>query len=80
VLRVLAQANLISVTQNQNAVSLTFSTVPNLFYTVYSKPTLASPNWTLLPNALQQPGTGQPMTVQDPQATGNQGFYRIVVE
>jgi len=80
VLRVLAQPKLTSLTSTRNGVSLTFSTVPDLLYTVYSKDKLSNPSWKPLPNAFQQPGTGAPMTVHDAAATGKQGFYRIVVE
>jgi hypothetical protein len=80
VLRVLAQARLTSLTQSQNGVALGFTTVTNLFYSVYSSALLPATNWSLLPGAFQQPGTGVPMTVTDPAATGTQRFYRIVVE
>jgi hypothetical protein len=80
VLRVLAQPKLTSLTSNQNGVSLSFSTVPGLLYSVYSKDKLSNPSWKLLPNAFQQPGTGAPMTVHNDAAAGKQGFYRIVVE
>jgi hypothetical protein len=79
VLRVLAQAKLTSVTESQNGVALRFSTVANLLYTVYSSDTAAGTNWTLLPDAFQQPGTGLPMTVHD-SAAGSQRFYKIVVQ
>jgi subtilisin-like proprotein convertase family protein len=79
VLRVLAQAKLTSVTESQNGVALSFSTVANLLYTVYSSDTAAGTNWTLLPDAFQQPGTGLPMTVHD-SAAGSQRFYKIVVQ
>jgi hypothetical protein len=80
VLRVLALAKLTSLTQDQTGVSLSFSTVNNLLYTVYSSPILPATDWTVLPNAFRQLGTGAPMTVHDPNATGPRTFYRIVVE
>jgi hypothetical protein len=80
VLRVLALARLTSLTQDQTGVSLSFSTVNNLLYTVYSSQILPATNWTVLPSAFRQPGTGAPMTVHDPSATGLRTFYRIVVE
>ena len=80
VLRVLAQAKLTSLSQDQSGVSLSFSTVTNLIYSVYSSQVLPTTNWTILPGAFQQPGTGAPMTVHDPTATGPRTFYRIVVE
>jgi subtilisin-like proprotein convertase family protein len=80
VLRVLIPPKLLSVFQTQNGASLTFSTSTNLLYTVYSSANLQVTDWSLLPNAFQQLGTGTPMTVQDPGASGSQRFYRIVVE
>jgi hypothetical protein len=80
VLRVLVQAKLTSLIQNQNGIALSFATVTNLLYSVYSSPTLPPTNWTILPNSFQVPGTGSPMTVHDPNGTGVQGAYKIVVE
>ena len=80
VLRVLAQAKLTSISLGQSGAALSFSTVPNLLYSVYSGTSAATTNWTLLPNALQLPGTGAPITVQDPSATTAQRFYKIVVQ
>jgi subtilisin-like proprotein convertase family protein len=80
VLRVLVQPKLISLTQNQTGASLSFATTPNLFYSVYWSVIVSATNWTLLPNAFQLQGTGAPMTVQDPGATGARQFYKIVTE
>jgi hypothetical protein len=79
-LRVLVPAKLISLTRSQNVVSLTFSTVPNLLYSVYYSDDLGNTNWTALPKESLLPGTGAPITVQDPRASVRYRFYRIVVE
>jgi len=80
VLRVLAQAKLSNISSGTNGAALSFSTVSNLLYSVYVANDVATTNWTVLPNAFQQPGTGAPMTIQDPGATGSQRFYKIVVQ
>ena len=79
-LRVLVQPKLTSLIQNQNGIALSFATVTNLLYSVYSSPSLPPTNWTILPGFSQVPGTGSPMTVHDPNATGPQGSYKIVVQ
>jgi hypothetical protein len=80
VLRVLAQVKLSSFSLNPGGASLSFSTVTNLLYTVYASDTAAGTNWIVLPNAYQQLGSGSPMTVTDPAATGSQRFYKIMVQ
>jgi hypothetical protein len=81
VLRVLVQAKLAGLVQNQTGISLSIATVTNLLYTVYSSTTLPATNWTILTNASQLIGTGSPITVQDPKAAGStQGFYKIEVQ
>jgi hypothetical protein len=79
-LRVLVAPQLISLTRNQNVVSLTFSTVNNLLYSVYYLDDISTNNWTLLPKAANLPGTGAPITIQDARANGAQRFYRLVVQ
>jgi subtilisin-like proprotein convertase family protein len=79
-LRVIVPSELISLTRNQNVVSLTFSTVPNLLYSVLFNDDLNTTNWTALPKATFLPGTGAPITVQDPRANGAYRFYSIVVQ
>jgi hypothetical protein len=79
-LRVLVPPQLISLTQAQNVVSLTFSTVNNLVYSVYYLDDLSTTNWILLPKGGNLPGTGAPLTIQDPRANGPQRFYRLVVQ
>ncbi len=79
-LRVLVPARLVSFSRSQNVVSLTFSTVPNLFYSVYYNDNLGTTNWIALPKATLLPGTGSPITLQDPRANVEYRFYKIVVQ
>ncbi len=80
VLRVLVQPKLVSLGNGVGGASITFSTVTNLLYSVYFSDTLPGTNWTQLPNQFERPGTGAPMTVQDPTAPIIQRFYRLVVQ
>ena len=80
VLRVLVQPRLVTLVENQSGATFSFSTVPNLFYSVYFSDTLPGTTWMLLPNMFRQPGSGSPMTVQDPTAPLVGRFYRILVE
>jgi hypothetical protein len=80
VLRVLVQSKLVTLIESQSGTTLSFSTVPNLLYSVYFSDTLPATTWTLLPNMFRQPGTGSPITVQDPTAPPTQRFYRLLVE
>ena len=79
-LRVLVQPTLISITQGPPGVSLTFSTVTNLLYTVYASVDPATNGWTLLPGALQRQATGASMTVLDPALRQTHRFYKVIVE
>jgi hypothetical protein len=79
-LRVLVKPGLISLTQSPQGVSLTFSTVANLLYTVYASVDPATNGWTLLPGAFQRHGTGAPMTVLDPLIPQVHRFYKVIVE
>jgi hypothetical protein len=80
VLRVLVQPKLVTLIESQNGASLSFSTVPNLLYSVYFSDNLPATTWTLLPNMFRLPGTGSPITVQDPTAPPAHRFYRLIVE
>jgi hypothetical protein len=80
ILRVLIQPKLVSLSNTQGGAALTFSTVSNLLYSVYYSDTLPGTNWALLPNMFQKPGTGAPMTVQDPAAPISQRFYKLLVQ
>jgi hypothetical protein len=80
VLRVIVPPKLLSVSRSPDGVSLTFSTVTNLLYTVFAGSDASTTAWSLLPNAYRQVGTGAPMTVSEPGATTAQRFYRILVE
>ena len=79
-LRVLVPSQILSLTRNQNVVAVTFSTVTNLLYSVYYNDLVESTNWVLLPKESLLPGTGQPIVVQDPRATGPQRFYRVLTQ
>jgi hypothetical protein len=78
--RVLTEPSLISFVKTQAGVELTFSTVTNLLYSVEYSDQLRPLPWTLLPDAVQIPGTGQPITVTDTNALGTSRFYRILVQ
>jgi hypothetical protein len=80
VLRVLVQPKLAFLLQTQDGISLTFATINNLLYSVSFSDDLPATNWTLLPNASEQPGTGAPMTVHDSGATGTHRYYKIEVQ
>jgi hypothetical protein len=80
VLRVLVKPRLTSITQTTNGALISFATVTNLLYTIYASDVVPATNWILLPDAFQQPGTGLPMSVSDPDATGSQRFYRIIAQ
>jgi hypothetical protein len=79
-LRVLVKPGFISLTQSPQGVSLTFSTVANLLYTVYASVDPATNGWTLLPGAFQRQATGVPMTVLDPVSRQAHRFYKVIVE
>jgi len=79
-LRVLVPAELIALTLSQNVAALTFSTVPNLLYSVYYNDDLGTTNWTALPKATLLQGTGAPLTVQDARANVSYRFYEILVQ
>lgn len=80
ILRVLVKPRLTAFAQAQNGVSLTFATVTNLLYTVYYSDLVPATNWVLLPSYFQQPGTGGPLLVHDPAASGRQRFYKVVAQ
>jgi Proprotein convertase P-domain/Subtilase family/Immunoglobulin domain len=79
VVRVLVKPALISLGQSGGVVSLRFTTVSNLLYSVDYSDELGPPVWSPLPNSSALPGTGQPMTVQDADPASGQRFYRILV-
>jgi hypothetical protein len=84
-LRVLVAPQILSITNIQGVITLTFSTVPNLYYEVYYKNSLYDTNWLGLPKTAGQPapikrlGTGSPMSVQDIIGS-QQRFYTVIAE
>ena len=79
-LRVLVRPGFVSLTRSPQGVSLTFSTVTNLLYTVYASDALGTNRWTLLPGVSQRQGTGAPMTVLDPGLPQEHRYYKIIAE
>jgi subtilisin-like proprotein convertase family protein len=80
VLRVLSPPDFFTITRTGTVVTLRFSTLANQFYTVQFMDVADGPAWFVLRKGSQRPGTGLPMVLQDPQATGAQRFYRILIE
>jgi subtilisin-like proprotein convertase family protein len=79
-LRVLAPSGFLSFSYSASGVALTFSTEPQRLYTIYVSTNLAGSDWVPLPKADRRLGTGNPVTVKDPQAMDEERFYRLVVE
>lgn len=79
-LRVLASAQLTSVSLAGDTIVMTFATSKNLRYTVEFTEALFAPRWTALPNAVKLFGTGGILTVQDVSPPSQQRFYRVRVE
>jgi len=82
-LRVLVAPQILSITSTGGVVTLTFSTVPNLFYEIYYKTNILDPQWLGLPKKanvlLRLLGTGSPMSAQD--VIGNQQrFYTVIAQ
>ncbi len=79
-LRVLVTSSIVGISQNHGVVTLTFTTVPGLKYSVDFKDDLNSPPWNLLPAAVKLNGTGNPLSIQDPGPILTRRFYRIRIE
>ncbi len=79
-LRVLAAPDFILISRAGSVVSVTFSTVSGLLYTVEANDTLDPGGWSPLPKGFRRLGTGAPLKVPDPNAREPQRFYRIRVE
>ncbi len=56
--------------------NFTFNTIPGYRYTVETKDSLATPDWTEMPNATNLRGTGGERTIADPTAVSAR-FYRV---
>ena len=79
-LRVLAAPEFLSISRAGPVVSIRFSTVSGLLYTVQYNDTLGPGGWVPLQKGFRQVGTGLPLTVPDPNTRELQRFYRILVE
>ncbi len=79
-LRVVTPPDFFTISRTGTVVTLTFSTRPNQFYTVQFKDLIDAAEWTALRKGSNQPGTGLPMILRDPQATGAHRFYRILIQ
>jgi hypothetical protein len=79
-LQVLTPPDFFTITRTGTVVTLTFSTLPNQFYTVQFKDFINEEEWFVLRKGSNQPGTGLPMVLQDPQAAGPHRFYRILIQ
>ena len=80
ILRVLAAPDFVLISRAEAVVSVTFSTVSGLLYTVQYNDTLGPGGWVPLPEGFRRSGTGAPLIVPDPDTSGPQRFYRILVE
>jgi hypothetical protein len=78
-LQVLSPPDFFTITRTGTVVTLTFSTLTDQFYTVLFKDAINEEEWSVLRKGSNQPGTGFPMVLQDPQATGPHRFYRILI-
>jgi hypothetical protein len=80
-LRVLVEPRFLTVTRSGSVVTLSFTTINNLRYSVYYTTNMEpAPTWTILPKASRRLGTGLPMTIQDSPVTDQRRFYRVLVE
>ncbi|MBI3868419.1 MAG: immunoglobulin domain-containing protein [Verrucomicrobia bacterium] len=79
-LRILFRPVITSIQSESNKVSLVFSSLSRLRYTVEFIDTITNGNWAPVPGAVQLKGTGLGVTVADPQVSPNKRFYRVRVE
>jgi len=80
-LRVLVEPRFLSVARSGSVVTLSFTTVNNLRYSVYYSTNLnIAAAWTVVPKGSLKLGTGLPMTIQDSPVTDSRRFYRVLVE
>jgi hypothetical protein len=80
ILRVLAPPDFVLISGAGADVSVTFSTVSGLLYTVQYNDTLGPGGWLPLQGGFRRSGTGAPLIVPDPNTSEPQRFYRILVE
>jgi hypothetical protein len=79
-LRVLVKPELLSFSRSGDLVSLSFSTIPGLIYSVYYSEDITSSNWTQLPKFSGLVGTGAPIAAQDPRSPAGWRWYKIVAQ
>jgi hypothetical protein len=79
-LKVLVPTDLLFINRTGTTVSFGFSTIANVYYSVYYATNLPTLDWIPLTKVTHRLGTGTPIIVEDTQATGPQRFYRIAVE
>jgi sulfur relay (sulfurtransferase) DsrF/TusC family protein len=80
VLRVLAPSRVVNFKRSAGTVTLSFTTVSGLRYTVEYSDAVPAAQWTLLRGATKLNGTGETFTVSDDSLTGSPRFYRVRVE
>ena len=79
-LRILIRPLITSIESESNKVSLTFSSLSRLRYTVEFIDTITNSIWAPVPGAIQLKGTGIGVTIADPQLSPSKRFYRVRVE
>jgi hypothetical protein len=79
-LRVLVPPDFFQLAATGTVVTLTFSTTTNQIYTVQYKDVITAAEWSVLRKGSNRLGTGFPLILPDPQATGSQRFYRVLVQ
>jgi alpha-tubulin suppressor-like RCC1 family protein len=57
--------------------SFSFNSLPTVLYIIETKNSLADPSWSEL---TRQPGTGQPIVINDPRSPAPTRFYRVRAE
>jgi hypothetical protein len=79
-LQVLLQApapRIVSISRNNPAVTVTFTTAVGAVYRLEFKDSLFNPDWTFIGT---QTGTGAPASILDPVSAGPTRFYRVRVD
>ena len=79
-LRVLVPPRIAAIDNADGVLTLTFGTLSGLRYTVEYTTNLTGGVWTRVTSAEKVIGTGNPLTIQDPDPVANKRYYRIRVE
>ena len=79
-LRVLLPPDFFQLVVMGAVVTLKFPTFTNQIYTIQYKDVLEAEAWSVLRTASNRPGTGFPLIMKDPEATGRQRFYRVLIQ